>query len=169
MTIQNVAILLSLSAASFFTPACTQIECGGSQANFENQFENLLEKVDDLDYDIDDKRWKTFDERFRVLVEECYPHYEAEMSDREKSEFWMQTLEFYSNRYGNGLADAFRNQGEYISEEVVENLEEVLEHTGRKLEDFMEKNGDELEGLFEQVGKDIEDWAEKLKDILEEK
>ena len=168
MKLQNVALCAVLAGALFILPSCAEIQCGGSKANFQNQYENLLEKIEDLNYDLDDKRWKPFDERFRTLVEECYPMYEDEMSEREKSEFWLSTLEFYSGRYGDGLAEVFRNQGEYISEEVVENLEEVLEHTGRKLEDFMDENGQELEKLFEEVGKDIEDWAERLKEILEQ-
>lgn len=163
--IRNVIIL---SGLVLLLPSCTEVQCGGSKANFQNQFDNFLEKVDELEYDLDSKKWKPFDDRFRLFVEECYPHYEDEMSRAEKSRFWMKTLEFYSDRYGNEMADAFADHGELISEEVVENLEEVLEETGRKLEDFLEKNGDELESLFDQVGKDIESWAEKLQEILED-
>ncbi|MBX2816544.1 MAG: hypothetical protein KTR24_11115 [Saprospiraceae bacterium] len=154
---------LMLSSAS-----CTEVACGGSASSFQNQFENFIEKVDELDYESDDKRWKAFDKRFRLFIDECYPAYEEEMTKSERSKFWMGTLSYYSDRYGDEIAEAFAEQGEIISEEVVENLEAVFEETGRKLEDFLERNEGQIESLFEEIGRDIESWADRLQEILEE-
>lgn len=162
-------LVMSLFVGLLTMTSCKEVACGGSASNFQNQFENFLEKVDELEYDTDDKRWKVFDERMRLFIDECYPLYEEELSKSDKSEFWIGTLAYYSNRYGDEIADAFASHGELIAEEVVENLENVFAETGKKLEDFLNENEGEIERLFTEIGRDIESWAERLEEMLEEK
>jgi len=143
------------------------IKCGPDKETFLSNYNNFIEKIDRLDLPVADKRWEKHDEKFRFFVEECYAYHESSLSTKEKRKFWMKSLKYYADRYGEGLLNELSKE-EGISKEVQENLEQVLNETGRDFEDFMNKNVEQLESLINEIGSDIEDWASKIKEIFQE-
>jgi len=143
------------------------IKCGPDKDTFLSNYDNFIEKIDKLDLSVGDKEWERHDEKFRSFIEECYEYHEASLTTKERRKFWMKTLKYYADRYGEGLLNELSKE-EGISEEVKNNLEDVLSETGRDFEDFMNKNVEQLEKLVNEIGKDIEDWATKIKEIFQE-
>ena len=117
--------------------------------------------------DVSDEKWEKYDQEFKTYIEDCYDHFEEDLSTKERRQFWMKTLKYYATRYGEGMLNELSKK-DGISDKVEKNIEEVLDATGRDLEDFVNKNMDQIEDLVKDIGKDIEDWAAKLKEILQE-
>ena len=60
------------------------------------------------------------------------------------------------------------SKDDITNQRMRDQMEGVLEDTGKSIEEFLDKSGDEIEELFEEIGKDIESWAERIKEIFEE-
>ncbi len=166
-TMKNAAFLLSIGLLLIGLQACEIAKCGPTKDNFLDKYDAFITKIDRLDMEVDDDRWQRHDETFRSYVDECYDYHEEELSTKEKRQFWMKSLKYYSIRYGEGMINELSND-DITSQRIRDNVEDVLQETGRDIEDFVQKSSDELEELFEDIGNDIERWAEKLKEILEE-
>ena len=147
--------------------SCQVMQCGADKKSFLSKYDAFIEKVDRLDLEVSDEKWSKYDSEFKSYIEDCYDHFEEDLTTRERRRFWMKTLKYYATRYGDGMLNELSKK-EGISEKVEQNIEEVLDATGRDLEDFVNKNMDEIEDLVKDIGKDIEDWAAKLKEILQE-
>jgi ABC-type Zn uptake system ZnuABC Zn-binding protein ZnuA len=156
-----ISILISVSA-------CQRVTCGPDKNSFIGNYEKFIDKIDALDLSVADKGWEKHDATFKHYIEDCYDYYESDLTTREKRRFWMQSLKYYANRYGEGMINELSRE-DGISEKVKQNIEDVLDATGRDLEDFVNKNMDQIEDLVKDIGKDIEEWAAKLKEIFEEK
>ena len=147
--------------------SCHMAKCGATKDIFLRNFDDFIEKIDDEDLEVTDERWQVHDEKFRGYVEECYDAFEEDFSTREKRQFWLKSLKYYSARYGEGMLNEL-SKDDITNQRVREQMEDVLEETGQDIEAFFEKSADELEALFEDIGKDIESWAEKIREIFEE-
>ncbi|NND33848.1 MAG: hypothetical protein HKN76_14760 [Saprospiraceae bacterium] len=163
---QNLTYLLFLVCLSFYGSSCQMVTCGPDKEAFLTKYSKFIDKVDRADLDASDSNWEKYDQSFKHYIEDCYDLYEDEMSTRERRQFWMKTLKYYSTRYGESMLNEFSKDA--ISNDVKENIEEVLDATGRDLEDFVNKNMGEIENLVRDIGKDIEDWASKMKEIFEQ-
>ena len=147
--------------------SCQMAKCGATKDIFLRNFDEFIEKIDDLEMDDHSERWNAHDEKFKGYVEECYDAFEENMSSREKRQFWVKSLKYYANRYGDEMLNEL-SKDDITNQRIRDNMEEVLEETGENIEEFLEKSADELEELFNDMGKDIEAWAERIKEILEE-
>lgn len=160
-------ILLGIVLMSYLATSCQVIQCGPDKDSFLSKYDKFIDKVDRLDMDVSDEKWNKYDEEFKVYIEDCYDHFEQDLTNKERRRFWMKTLKYYATRYGEGMLNELsRKDG--ISEKIEKNIEDALEVTGRDLEDFVNKNMAEIEDLVRDIGDDIEDWAAKLKEILQE-
>lgn len=160
-------IIFSITLITMIVSSCQVIQCGADKKSFLSKYNSFIEKVDRQDMDVSDEKWEKYDQEFKTYIEDCYDHFEEDLTTRERRQFWMKTLKYYATRYGEGMLNELSKK-DGISDKVEKNIEEVLDATGRDLEDFVNKNMDQIEDLVEDIGKDIEDWAAKLKEILQE-
>ena len=142
-------------------------KCGATKDIFIRNFDSFIEKIDDIDLDITSDKWSAHDEKFKGYVEDCYDAFEDEMSRKEKRQFWVKSLKYYATRYGEGMMNEL-SKDDITNQRMRENMEEVLEDTGKSIEEFFDKSGEEIEKLFEDIGKDIESWAQRIKEIFEQ-
>lgn len=163
----SIKILAGVIFMIAFATSCQVLQCGPDKDAFLTKYDSFIEKVDRLDMDVSDEKWKKYDEEFKTYIEDCYDHFEKDLTNRERRRFWMKTLKYYATRYGEGMLNELsRKDG--ISQKIEKNIEEAIEVTGRDLEDFVNKNMTEIEDLINDIGRDVEDWAAKLKEILQE-
>jgi hypothetical protein len=159
--------LLVILSYLILVSACQRVTCGADKKSFISNYEKFIDKVDALDIPIDDHGWEKYDATLKHYIEDCYDYYESDLTTREKRRFWMQSLKYYASRYGEGMINELSRE-DGISEKVKQNIEEMLDATGRDLEDFLNKNMNQIEDLVRDIGDDIEKWAAKLKEIFEE-
>ncbi len=151
----------------FILSSCQVIQCGADKKAFLSKYDQFISRVDRLDMDVSDTGWEKYDRQLKQYIEECYDHFEDDLTTKEKRRFWMNTLKYYATRYGEGILNELSKK-DSISEKIERNIEEVMDATGRDLEDFINKTTGEIEDLVEDIGKEIEDWAAKLQEILQE-
>ena len=165
--VQKLKTSLLAIACLMTVSSCEMVTCGPGKDAFLAKYNKFIEKVDKLDLEASDQSWEKYDKSFKHYVDDCYELYEDEMSTREQRKFWIKSLKYYATRYGEGMLNEFSKE-DAISDKVKDNIEEVLDATGRDLEDFLDKNMNEIEDLVRDVSRDIEEWASKLKEIFEE-
>jgi len=159
--------VFAITVSLFAIQSCQMAKCGATKDIFLRNFDSFVEDIDDVDLEISDEQWTTYDEKFKGYVEECYDAFEDEMSNRERRQFWVKSLKYYATRYGEGMINEL-SKDDITNQRMREEMESVLEDTGKSIEEFFNKSGDDIEELFEDIGKDIEAWAERIKEIFEE-
>lgn len=99
-----LAMLLLLVAGCSFGP------CGSSKTQFLQRFNQLMDEVEATSLPLSDPAWEAFDTRFKSLVEDCYDQYEAELTGREKRNFWFKALGYYKDRFGEAALQEARKR-----------------------------------------------------------
>ncbi len=97
------AFTIAALAVLFWT-GCSRNACGADKSDFLDAYYQLLAEAKAADLPASDPRWADYDEAYRSYVEECYDQHAPTMSRREKRRFWAQSLKYYYQRYGDGLA-----------------------------------------------------------------
>lgn len=152
LTMKRPLILFFALATLIVQSACTQMTCGTDKTAFLEQYYKLLEEAKAADIPISDPAWTTYDERFRSYVEECYGIHEAEMTGKERRRFWRQSLRYYYQRYGDGLAKELKGRDKTTFRKIKEEASALFE---------------EPDAIFDDAAKGLkEDW-EALKKRLE--
>ena len=95
-----IALILSLSLA-----ACTGDACPSDKKTYLKNFNALMSETSSMRAQLDDPVWEEYDEKFRIMVEECYETHEDELTGREKRRFWAKAMGYYKNRYGKAALD----------------------------------------------------------------
>lgn len=157
---KNLGTISFIALILFLTSACSTNECGSNKAKFLANFNDLIEEVTEAELDYSDDAWDKHDNRFRKFVEDCYPEYEEELSNRERRKFWGQFVKYYYKRYGAGLAQEMLAQGGAQLEGVQLQLDNL---PIKELEGLMETIG----GDMERWGEELENWADRLFDSFE--
>ncbi len=160
-------ILWSLTMITFFT-ACEMTKCGATKEVFMRNFDGFIEEVDDRDFEVSDDRWNRYDEKFRTYIEECYDAFEEDLTAQEKRQFWIKSLKYYALRYGEGMLNEL-SKDDIANTRMRNEIEEMLEESGKSLEEIVKRSTTELESIIEEMASDIEKWAERIKEIFEEK
>ncbi|MCB0704794.1 MAG: hypothetical protein KDC34_05765 [Saprospiraceae bacterium] len=145
---KNILNYVLILFASIAVSSCSVNQCGGNKDRFLSNFNELVNEITDANLPYSDKNWDKYDKRFRVLVEDCYPEYEDDLSRRERRKFWGQFVKYYYKRYGAGVAREMLGKGSTKLEGIQIQLDDLPL--------------DELNDLFESIGNDVEDWGKEL-------
>lgn len=157
-----------ITISLLFLNSCSQINpCGFSKDAFLANYNNLIAEVSQKDKSFSESNWKTYDNRFRTLIEDCYDQWEEDMSFREQRKFWGSSLKYYYNRYGDSLATELLDENNEVSVKIQDELDEIWGDSEAALKDILnDLGGDEVKDLLKDISKDIEKWGEKLEEIF---
>lgn len=132
--------------------ACTRTTCGADKPAFLEQYYTLLSDAKAVDLPASDPGWSAYDESFRSYVEECYDIHEPAMTGREKRRFWRNSLRYYYQRYGDGLAKELKRKDKSTFRKIQEETEALFEEPDALLDDAVKglrKDWQELKERFE--------------------
>ena len=150
--------------------SCNSDPCGRDKKDFLNKFDAFIEKVDKADLPVDDKKWDEYDTQFKKYVEECYKIHEDELTNKEERAFWAQTITYYGDRYGKGLASALADEANNISQLIEEHTSSFSKELKLFLNDI-EINEGELKENLNELGDDLDKlgkkWGDRLEKFLE--
>lgn len=98
--------LLTLSLA---LGACDVDPCGSTAEAFAQRAGDFFAEAEAADHDASAPAWDLYDERLRLLVEDCYPRHEADLSRERERAFWRGVSAYYVHRFGRaGAREALR-------------------------------------------------------------
>jgi len=161
-----------LFLATITLTSCSVDPCGNDKDAFLKNFDTLVDKVEDIDYDTENSKWEGYNEDFKKLVEDCYEIHEDDLTRREEKRFWKKTTLYYVKTFSGQVN--FEEQAAEFGKLLDDNIEGISEEIGQAVKDIdldININEEELEELFEELGDDIEKmgkkWGRKLEKILE--
>lgn len=101
--------LLILAALAHALGACDVDPCGSTAEAFARRADDFFAEAKAADHDASAPAWDLYDERLRLLVEDCYPRHEAELSREQERAFWRGVSAYYVHRFGRaGAREALR-------------------------------------------------------------
>ncbi len=159
-----------------YTSCSTATTCSVSKSGFLTNFNTMVKTVGDKELKSSDDQWTSYDQKFEKFIDECYPSYEENMTDDEKQEFWLKSVEYYWYRHGLGFIKRLGDKNDPLSQEIVSKTEEtwggvdevvshLLDEVGMTIKDF---DTEQFEGLFKEIGADVEKWGKKLEKIFKD-
>ncbi len=154
------------------TQSCSSDPCGNDKDDFIEKFDALVEKVEDIDYDVDDENWEAYNTEFKHLIEECYKIHEDDMSSREERSFAKKTAVYYVKTFSGQVN--FEEHAAEIGKLLDNNIDEFSDGINAAIKDFnldIDIDEAELKELIGEFGDDIESlgkkWGKKLEKIIE--
>jgi hypothetical protein len=145
---------MSFLAIVLFT-ACSINPCGPGKKQFLKNFDAFITDIEDQSLAYESEKWEDYDLKFKKFVKECYPEYEEDLTRKEDDQFVANTMKYYYLKYGKGLYEQYKNNGDELADLIGQNLEE-----------FLEINRDATEKLIKNIEENID--AEKIEDFLNE-
>ena len=98
-----------LVLAAGFSVNCDVDPCGATPESFAARAQDFFAQVEAADHDASAPEWDRYDERFRELVEACYPRHEEALTREQDRAFWAGVTDYYVKRYGRaGAREALR-------------------------------------------------------------
>ena len=152
--LHQMKILLAVVFALSLT-SCALDQCGPTKEAFLEKYENFVDDVESKDLEGSKKEWERVDKKFDKYLNECYTEYKDDLSQSEQSEFALNTMRYYYNKYGKDFYDKMDSNPEEFAKVVSENVEEFLHKYEDDIEDILEEitssmDKKEMDELFEQ-------------------
>lgn len=152
--------------------SCSSDPCGNDKDDFIEKFDALVEKVEKIEYDTEDKNWEAYNEEFKHMIEECYKIHEDDMSSREERSFAKKTAVYYVKTFSGQVN--FEKHAAEIGKLLDNNIDEFSNGINAAIKDFkldIDIDEAELKELIGEFGDDIESlgkkWGKKLEKIIE--
>ena len=152
--------------------SCSSDPCGNDKDDFLNKFDQLVDKVEDIDYDADNENWEAYNQEFKHMIEECYKVHQDDMSSKEERKFWKATTVYYVKSFSGHLN--IEDQAAEFGRLIEGNIDEFssgISETIKNLNLDIDIDEAEVAELFEELGTDIEKmgkkWGKKLEKLLE--
>lgn len=137
--------------ALYFFSGCALDTCGGSAAGLVRKMDAFIEKVAKDEDKYSSAYWKSRDEEYGRLMDECFDQYEATMTSAQKRNYWRASRNYLKMRIGNRLINLFKSSDD-------QSLDAELEVLITKTSDAIESLADDPEW------KELQSlWQEELK------
>ena len=150
--------------------SCSSNPCGNDKDDFLEKFDDLVYRVEKIDYDTKHRDWETYNDEFKHMIEECYKIHEDDMSSREERSIAKKTTVYYLKTFSGQVN--FEEQAAEFGKLLDENMSEFSEGINAAINKFkLDIDEAELEALIGEFGDDIESlgkkWGKKLEKIME--
>ena len=152
--------------------SCANDPCGNNKDDFIEKFDDLVDRIEKIDYDTEHKDWEAYNDEFKHLIEECYKIHEDDMSSREERSFAKKTAVYYVKTFSGQVN--FEEQAAEFGKLLDDNMEELSEGINAAIKKFkvdIDIDEEELEEMITEFGDDIESlgkkWGKKLEKIIE--
>jgi len=168
----QIKLILALLVMILVGQSCSSDPCGNNKDAFLDKFEVLVDKIEGIDYDTEDKNWEKYNEEFEHMIKECYKIHEDDLSSREERRLWKKTTAYYVRTFtGNGDLEKQAAEFGRLIEENVGDVSDKLSKAIDGIDINIDFDEAEIEALLEELGGDIEKmgdkWGKKLEKLLE--
>jgi len=155
-----IICFLLLTFASCVLDPCMDKE------SFLKSYDKFIEKVESFEENsVSD--WSTHDAKFEKFITECYERHENTLTLKEKKDFWIKSMKYYHEKYGDDFYDKLDEEGDVLAEKISEEIEKVFETSGQDALDYIrEVYGEDIEKTIDDVMKEIEKLSQELKNVL---
>jgi len=157
--------LIILAFVVFGINACQLDPCMDKEG-FEKSYTEFIEDVTNHK-EGQTVNWEKYDAKFERFIKECYQRHESDMSLNEKKEFWIKSMSYYREKYGEEFYLKLNEEGDPLAAHIKTELEKVFSNSGQDVLAYIkEVYGKDIESSIDQVVKEIEKLGEELKNIL---
>ena len=152
--------------------SCSSDPCGNDKDDFLEKFDDLVDRVEEIDYDTEHKDWEAYNDEFKHMIEDCYKVHEDDMSSREERSFAKKTAVYYVKTF-SGQVDFEAHAAEFgkLLDDNMDEFSDGINAAVKKLKLDIDIDEEELEELIGEFGDDIESlgkkWGKKLEKVLE--
>ena len=152
--------------------SCSSDPCGNDKDDFLEKFDDLVDRVEKINYDTKHKDWETYNDEFKHMIEECYKLHEDDMRSREERRFAKKTTLYYVKTFTGqvNLEEQAAEFGRLLDDNMAE-FSEGINGFIKELNLDIDLNEAELEEMISEFGDDIESlgkkWGKKLEKIIE--
>lgn len=156
----------------FMFQSCSSDPCGNDKDDFIEKFDDLVDRVERIDYDTDHEDWEAYNDEFKHMIEECYKIHEDDMTGREERNFAKKTAVYYVKTFSGQVN--FEAQAAEFGKLLDENMDEFSDGINKAIKEFklnIDIDEGELEELIGEFGDDIESlgkkWGKKLEKVIQ--
>ena len=168
----HILFICLCSVSLLMLQSCSTDPCGSSKDDFLEKFDDLVERVEAIDYDTEHKDWEAYNDEFKHMIEECYKIHEDDMSSREERKFAKKTAVYYVKTF-TGQVNFEEHAAEFgrLLDDNMEDFSEGINAAVKKFKLDIDLDEAELEEMLSEFGDDIESlgkkWGKKLEKIIE--
>lgn len=170
-------IFVVLSIAILMISCNADMNCGGNKDKFLVLHTEFVKKISEAEITFSDESWTKYDAAFEQFTSECYPLYKAEMTETEKRQFWVRSMQYQQVRNGSSLINSLFGDNSELKLQIEEGLKESWGSIDEAVTEIAnELKSDEVQDLLKDISKDVEKWGKdfeeigkKFEDILDKK
>ncbi len=152
-----------LFGSLIFLSSCKQESCATKESFLESFDEFLTEFQSNRESaELNEEEKLVYEQQYKQLVNDCYKKFRAELSLKERQEFWKSSLRFILDRFDGEIDLNFKDQmddpfNQYVKDELVAVVKEsglsFLLSLQEVFKDDLPRLMDTFSKEFEQIGK----------------
>jgi len=158
----RLSIILFISSL-MLVYSCKKDPCA-TKAGFLEHFSAFTTEFEEKKTSMDDEGMQNFEDRYKALINDCYKQHKADMTLKERQDFWKKSLAFYVDRYDGEFSTVLLEKlddpfNQYLKDELIDITKESGMTFILSLQSIVKE---ELPKLMEVFADEIEKFGKEL-------